>query len=461
MQVVALLPGLLVAVLAATRGARVAFLAGYLPVLFLFPDYYRLVLAGLPDPSFHHFAGLSVLGIGLARGEIRFRPTLGDALVLAFVVVVAMSEFLAAGYSEAQNLTFDLVAAVPVPYLLARGLVEPLGLRVDFAKRVVLLLAAVALVSLYEFKMGASPWPLVLDPFFPGQAQWVTTFRWGLARVAGPFGHAILAGAIFAVAYRVQRWLEWTGAWRGEERERAMPVGRLLTFALAAGTFMSLTRGPWLAAFAGGAVLAIARSRHRRAASWALVAAVLVIGIPALSAFVDYASVGRAAAKTLAQESAAYRYEMIDHYVHEIAEGIWLGFGRNTWPQDPRWPSIDNHYLFLALTHGLLAVTFFLAIQVRLTAMLLRYAASRDRRDPEALLAFSFVAIFVVYLGVAASVFVGAQALPLLFLVAGWAEGFLAAPLQAEAPERTPEVAFTKSALRVAGVAAGIRRVAL
>lgn len=459
MQLLALLPGLLVAAFAALRGANAAFLSGYLPILFLLPDYYRLVLSGLPDPSFHHGAGLAVLGIGLARGEIRFRPSPTDALVVAYVAAIGASEYLAAGYSEAQNLLFDLVASVIVPYFLARGLVEPHGLRVAFAKRVTLLLAAVAVLSLYELKMGATPWPLLLDRFFPGQGQWVTTFRWGLARVAGPFGHAILAGAIFAVAYRLARWLQWTGAWQDEERRRGWPVAKLLTFALAGGTLMSLTRGPWLAALAGGAVMIVARSRHRRAMTWGLVAALVVAGIPAAALFESYASVGRAAAQSVAQESAAYRYEMISHYVHEVGDGFWLGFGRNTWPQDPRWPSIDNHYLFLALTHGVLALGLYLAVQVGLAVRLVRFAAGRDRRDPEGLLALTFVAILVIYLVVATSVFIGAQALPLLFLVAGWAEGFLAQPALARVAAPVAPEAPNPAPLRVAGVAGGIGRV--
>lgn len=34
-----------------------------------------------------------------------------------------------------------------------------------------------------------------------------------MARIAGPYGHAILAGAILAVGCRLARWLEWTGGW--------------------------------------------------------------------------------------------------------------------------------------------------------------------------------------------------------------------------------------------------------
>jgi hypothetical protein len=449
-----------VAALAFSRGAPVAFLAGYLPVLLLLPDYYRWILPGLPDPGFQHLAGMALLGIGLARREIVIRPSLTDAIVIGYVVVVGTSEYRAAGWSEAQNLLFDLVSAVPVPYFLAKGLIEPRGLRLAFARRLVLLVAFVAVASLYELKMGATPWPLLLDRFFPGQGQWVTTFRWGMARVAGPWGHAILAGTIFAVVYRIQRWLEWTGAWREAERRTGYPVGRMLTVAVGAGIGMALTRGPWLAAGVGAAVMLVARSKHRKQMAWGLVAATLLIGVPAFSAFLDYSSVGRAAAKSVAQESAAYRYEMVEHYVGKVEDGLWLGYGRNTWPKNPNFPSIDNHYLFLALTHGCVALALFLAIPIRQGARLLRLGVRRDAQDPTSILAFTFVSIFAIYLMAATSVFIGAQALPVLFLVAGWSEGLLLQPAEAPVATATAEAARPASrGLVTAGAGAGIRRV--
>src|SRR6202041_1073264 len=107
-------------------------------------------------------------------------------LVFGYAYCVAYSEYITAGYNEAQNLMFDMVCLVLLPYALAKAFIEPKGLRVQFGKRLVFCLFVVSVLSVYEFKFASTPWRMALDPFFPGQgAGWVTTFRWGFARVAG------------------------------------------------------------------------------------------------------------------------------------------------------------------------------------------------------------------------------------------------------------------------------------
>jgi hypothetical protein len=98
--------------------------------------------------------------------------------VFGFAFCVSYSEYLNAGYNEAQNLMFDMLTWVIFPYILGKGLIEPHNLAIPFAKRLVFLMFIISIVSVYEFKMGVTPWKLVLQRFSPWQGEgWVTTFR--------------------------------------------------------------------------------------------------------------------------------------------------------------------------------------------------------------------------------------------------------------------------------------------
>ncbi|MGY6631123.1 MAG: O-antigen ligase family protein [Wenzhouxiangella sp.] len=435
-----LIPGGLALWLGLKRSPQAAFLMVYLPTLFLLPEYYRLDLPGIPSPTFSQAAalGTAVAFFWRRAPGYRFSPT--DGLVIAFVLAASLSEFLAGGYKDGQNLAWNLLTWALLPYLFAKSMVEPLGLRIRFAKTLVLLLAAVAVISVYEFRFGATPWRMVLDHFFPwGGRSWITTFRWGFARVAGPYGHAILAGILMVIAFRIQRWLQWSGAWADKPRLAPwLPISQasLISLVLAAGVIMTMVRGPWIGAVLAMLVIVIGRSPYRSLAIAGIVAGGLVIGIPTLFWFLDYVSVGRAGALTVAQESAAYRWELLTAYADIAAEKRWFGWGLTAWPQVPGMPSIDNYYLLLLLMHGQVGLGLFLALVGSLLIRLFRRGLAEPLADPAgSSLSFTLASLLVVYIVSVATVYLGLQAVPMLFLIAGWAEGFLR-----QAPDQAPVV---------------------
>jgi hypothetical protein len=426
-----LIPALVAAFIAFRRSASQAFLDVYLPVLLLLPMYYRWVIPALPDPTFEQAAILPIAAAFFFRECKGWRFSFMDLLVCGLALCIGYSEYLNAGYKEAQNLMFDMVASVVLPYLLTKGLVEPRGLRVAFARRLVVLMFAVSLISVYEFRMGITPWKM-MNRLFPGQGEeWVTTFRYGFARIAGPYGHAILAGLVFIVGFRIQRWLEWSGQWEPQFQKLRwlkLSKARILTLGLLAGCIMTMCRGPWIGGVLGAAVTAIGRSRNRKMAMLSIAAAIVIAGIPAAIVFRSYASVGRAHAKTVAQETAAYRKELIDKYVDiAISRGVW-GYGRNTWPKLPGAPSIDNYYLLLALMHGAVALSILVTIIVVMPIRLIRF----EMRNPVSIplgssLGFTLAGIYIAFAITLATVYMGMQAIPLFAIVTGWSEGYLLA----------------------------------
>jgi O-Antigen ligase len=409
-----------------------AFLDVYIPVVFFLPMYYRWIIPVLPDPTFEQAAIVPIAVLFLVREGAKWRFSWMDLLILAFAGCCGYSEYSNTGYNEAQNLMFDMIASVVMPYVLAKGLVEPEGRSVIFARRIVIWCFAVSIISVYEFRFGVSPWLLFFRRFYPYQGrEWVTTFRYGFARIAGPYGHAILAGLVLVVAFRLQRWLEWSGKWEPHFRYLGwirISKARLITLGLLGGIVMTMVRGPWLGGFAGAAVTFIGRTKRRKATLSLLVVALLVVGIPAGSMFYAYASVGRARAKTPSQETAAYRMELLDKYV-SIAKSrpVW-GYGRNTWPRVSGAPSIDNYYLLLWLMHGMVALVLFVSIILIMPFRLLR----KDMNLPVAVppgssLGFTLAGTFIVYLVTLGTVYMGLQTVPLFAILTGWSEGYLIA----------------------------------
>lgn len=431
MQMIALLPGLFAAYIVWAKSSRHAFFNVYLPTLLLMPDYYRWIAPGLPDPTFSMSAILPVaVGFFIKQGR-QWRFSFADLLVCGYALAVSYSEYLNAGYNDAQNLMFEMLCWVVLPYALAKGIVEPAGMRVAFAKRLTWLLFIVSLISVYEFKMGATPWRMLLDRFFPGQGTgWVTTFRWGFARIAGPYGHAILAGVILVIAYRLQRWLEWSGHWEPEFKKfhpfKSLNKARLITLGILGGLLMTMVRGPWIGGVLGAVITAIGKQKNRWRAVGLILAALVVFGTPGAIAFWQYVSVGRAGAKTVAQESAAYRKELIDKYVDIALQKSVFGWGRNYWPKVDGMTSIDNYYLLLALMHGLLALGFFVAIFIWFMWRLFwRGMHEPPSNPPGSSFSFTLLGIYWAVLFSIATVFMGNQLIPVFFLVTGWAEGYL------------------------------------
>ena len=430
MEILALIPGVISAVMAFSRSAQHAFLNVYLPVLILCPEYYRWIAPGLPDPAFSQATVLPI-GVAYVIGEAsKWQASLADFLVFGFAFCVGYSEYLNAGYNEAQNLMFDMLTWVIFPYILGKGLIEPHNLAIPFAKRLVFLIFIISIVSVYEFKMGVTPWKLVLQRFFPWQGEgWVTTFRWGFARVAGPYGHAILAGVMLITGYRIQRWLEWSQQWEPRFRNGSgLPVSkaRMITIGLVLGVLMTMVRGPWIAGILAAVLTGIWRAKNRWRAVGIIGVAMIVIGTPTVIAFKSYVSVGREGATSVAQESAAYRKELMDKYIAIALERSIWGWGRTTWPKIPGMPSIDNYYLLLALMHGVLALGFLLLIFLMMMTRLFIHSMRSPPAEPRgSCLSFTLLGIYVAFGFSIATVYMGGQVIPLFFLMTGWSEGYL------------------------------------
>ena len=150
----------------ARQSVTKAFIWAYIPILLLLPDYYKAITPGIPDPSFNQAASVALFIVFVLKGMPGYRFSYTDVVVGVYVLAVSISEYLASGYSDAQNLMFYELSSVLFPYLFAKSLIEPFNLRYDFAKSVVLCLCVVFVCNLYENKMGSNLWQLYIGRFF-------------------------------------------------------------------------------------------------------------------------------------------------------------------------------------------------------------------------------------------------------------------------------------------------------
>lgn len=173
-------------------------------------------------------------------------------------------------------------------------------------------------------------------------------------------------------------------------------------------------------------VVFIGRMRNGWIGVGILLVFIFGICLPGFLWFLQWAGVGRENALTENQETAAYRLELIENYM-DIAkeEAVW-GWGLIKWPKVPGQPSIDNYYLLLFLMHGVIAFTLFMTVLLGMSIRLMVHAIRRPNPQPlGSSLAFTLVGIYMVYIVSVATVYMGNQTVALLFLITGWAEGYL------------------------------------
>ncbi|HID99906.1 MAG TPA: O-antigen ligase domain-containing protein [Thiotrichaceae bacterium] len=440
MSMIVLIPGFLAAYFAFTRSPHWAFINVYIPAFFLFPGYYHWKPKLIPDPNFAQAAIMPIMLVFLLRNLPGWRFSFTDILVIVFALFVSVSEYLNFGYKEAQNLMFNMLVSVLFPYILTKSLVEPAGLREEFAKRIVLMLCIIALLMAYEslFRSGYTIWHKVLGRFFDGQGWHIrTNYRWGLVRANGPFYHPIPAAITIGVGLSLQNWLNWSQAGFSRIRGIAIPkLSYLITLILLTGLIAPLSRAPWIGAilalmavFFLSTLISLTRQpKTRYLLVVAIVSSIVIGGIISANVFKQFASVSREEATESSQEreTIAYRFELYTTYGNIVMEKWVFGWGQLGWPKDAAQKSIDNQFIFLALNHGLIAVFSQLILFFYLMTRLFIHAMNRPAAvPPKSAMDLTLLSILVLIFWCATTVSLIGKVTPLLFIIFGWCDGYL------------------------------------
>src|ERR1700722_9235635 len=235
--VIIAIPGLLALIQCIRRGPERALLDVYLPVLLLLPQQYLWPISG--QLSFADTAILPIAAFLLFRSKPRWQWSIIDLPVIGYVAIIVVAEGMNIGYKlGSQNLALQELFSILLPYFVAKHMFRHPQFAVDLAKRIAVSLAIVAIVSVYEFRMGRDLFTQFFEGVFPSDSA---VFRGGFMRTAGPYGHALTLGVMMGIGFRVTRWLEWNGGWN--DRIRILPISkiRLCELLIAAGSIMSLS----------------------------------------------------------------------------------------------------------------------------------------------------------------------------------------------------------------------------
>ena len=399
------------------------FICIYIPVLLLIPDTFHTVTSGIPKISANQAVIMVILPLALFRYFSQWRLSLTDFLVFGMMACMALSEYQAMGYKEAQNLTFNFLAAAVAPYLVARLVIPAENLHVATARMFVILLFGIVLVSVFESRFGWNPFIGLIGKFFPGQGNWNTTFRFGFARIAGPFSNALLAGIMIVMAYRLHRWLEWNGHWEPRFKYLSWSKSRIIGVVLIIGSIMTIARGPQLGGIIGAVAVFAGRAKNRKRVLMIIGILALVVGPIAYSSFMSYLDIRPGTVMTMSQESAIYRKVLVERYMDIALDHAWLGWGRNTWPKVAGMASIDNYFLLLSLMHGLSTTLLLLTIFAWQTGRLFVFGMRTPASENS--IAFTFCGILIAVFVSLVTVYLGEQVMPALFMIFGWAESVM------------------------------------
>jgi hypothetical protein len=426
MDKIAILPGVLAAILI-LKGydSRKLFIYYFLPVLTLIPTYFETKLVqGIPEMAFWSSALLPVFALWLVseRSEGYFFSWL-DVIVIVHVLMIFYAQWEATGYKDAQKILFREILQRLMPYLMVKAIASDPERREQTLKVIVYLAAGIAVMMAVEFKFYYNIFDNILRRFWPFSVPWGGVMaRYGLKRAAGPFSHPISAGYYYAMIWPLAFWL-----WR-TKRIKNYWLGLAVTGLTLVGLVTSISRAPLAGGVLALAIIWFGWNKYKTILTGLIFFVMTVFITVFVPMFVDYVSVDRAHAKTQDQENAAYRKEMLDNYFEVIAEKPYWGYGRYTFPVVNRQVSIDNEYLFIALTSGLVPLAFYLLILGWVLVRAIRFALKRGYADLQAQLMWCLVAGWITAIFTQATVYAGSQTLHYLYMLAGLTEAIYAWP---------------------------------
>ncbi len=429
MQTILLIPAVLCIFSLFHSSASKTFQNVFLPVLLMLPTYYVWKVPALPPIDMTE-AVLIPLAIAMCLRSLKdWRLSPMDLWMIVFVFTTCYADALK---QRGTASTFQLFAGLCTAfgsYMAGKLLIEKHGQRIATVRRIVVCLFFASLFSAYEYRMGRNPYQIVMDRLLPEeQFGWKTQIRWGFGRVAGPFGQSELAGMMLLAGLVLALWLSYYDFW--EPKFKYAPwlpfsKGQTITFVLGLTLILTQARGPWLGTLFAIPIAFIGRSRRvlRSTILVAVFGTVFGTGLYlGMKAYTD------APTTTNEQENATYRAHLLENYTPVVKEGGLWGWG-TTFPTEKGQTSIDNEYLFIAVTQGWVGFAAFCLICLgSIKNFASAILGSADKR--ERYFAFSLLGIFLGLLFTIVTVFLGNQSYLLFFLLVGWSEAMRMQPVR-------------------------------
>ena len=417
--------------LIAQHGLAQAVLRVWLPAFMAFPfNFNAKLVSGIPMMNVMQTAILPILVVLLRDKLPLMRFGRMEMLLAIYVVFRVFADFLSRGYSDAQNYAFYMLSTLIGSYLIGRYVIDRREMDVALARTLVLMFVIFFPMFVYELKFWVSPVYAVFNKFFPGAGSGLS-IRYGVARTAGTFEHPILACVMIVAVYRLHRWLSWMGEWNKPQhgwldwldqktRWMRMPLAHKISLLLILMAIMTISRGPWIGGFAGAALTAVGNFRKRK--KWLVIFALAMTlgGAAGKMALDDYITPKMGEVISGEALTMLYRKEMIDRYKAFMLDKAWTGWGLTTRPQIKGMESVDNAFFLMALQHGVPAPAIFVLIFLYAIISQIKFGLKAPAGEPP--LGFTFAGIYLAAFISFATVYMGAQTEPMLFLLLGWGE---------------------------------------
>ncbi|HTD56990.1 MAG TPA: hypothetical protein VK670_16485 [Silvibacterium sp.] len=404
-----------------TRSIEAAVLDLWLPAYLFIPSYYGIRLPHLPGLNFGYAAIIPIAVALLMRYGKDWKFTRSDLWLALFIGGATLTEVLHSDPSTAGLVLFDNVFQLVMPYIVGKLLLEREGMRERFVRRFVYLSAFIALVSVWEYRMGMNIFARIETLIF-GAGGFVAQIRGGFVRVSATFGGCIQAGTMFGTAFVLSMWLAMLDKAKPDERKylglRRSTLIMLITFA---GLFMANSRGPELGAVLGFLLGRIGKAKNMRRTAIVTVLLIAVVGSIGYVKMMDYTSGSIWDAKTTEQEDAIYRRELLDEYKPYIQAGGLLGYGVVARPVVQGMFSIDNAYLNIQLLQGNLGLWTFVLMGLEgcLASFL---AARRATQTSDIFFATCMAGAMAGLMATLTTVWMGPPMASLFFLLLGWSQ---------------------------------------
>ena len=426
-QALVLIPALIAIAMFNGLSAAKVVVRLYLPCLLLVPLYLQFKLGGLSlDVTSLVALFLATVGIYASFSTLRF--TLLDAFVIAnglsaFYTDVHRHDLKVGAYSFCTT-----VLNTVCPYIIGRTLIEQAGMRKRFAKTLVICLAAIAFLSVFEYRMEKNMFQDMAEALMHAPSGWIRQSRWGFGRIAGPYGHAIIAGMVFTTGLFVQLWLMATKSWDTFKfltflRSRRKPL--YLTLAIVLGLFMTQSRGPWIGCGFGLIVSSAGFARNRRRAVIIAISLLTIAFVFTSITLNKYTDVETAKVTDQDQQNASYRRDLLKTYQPMIEQGGLWGWGtpgdlgNGTAGYSKYQTSIDNEYLRLAVAQGYVGVMLFVAMILLTILHLVKLCVSLSNRD-DVLFVYCLLGSVLAMAFTLTTVYLGNPMLQIVYLFLGW-----------------------------------------
>lgn len=395
-------------------------------------------IPGLPDPNFMQAAILPILYILIRDYRDKFKFGRMEILLSIYVVIRVVNDFLGRGYSDAQNFLFYMLSTLIGPYMIGKYIIDTKKMDIATAKEFVLMFMFMFPMFLYEAKFWVNPIFQLLSRFFPDAWSGLSV-RWGLARTAGTFEHPILACIMVVTIYRLHRWLCWVGEWDTPQIGVwkyidkitffiPIPFKYRISIALILMALLTISRGPWIGGFAGAGLAMIGNFKNKKLwLAGILISFVLGAGVGKI-AMEAYTTVGEGEVLSGEAQTMLYRSVMLDKYKGFLEEKYYTGWGLTTVPKVRGMESVDNAYFLMALQHGILAPACFVTIFIYAIISQIKFGLkSPPSQIP---IGFTFCGVYLICFISFATVYMGVQTEPMLFLLLGWGESIKNRPAE-------------------------------